>query len=540
MKLKFLFLLLLIAGNIPAQNKLTDYEIGHFFDLNGQMIDGYFDSDYEPKKPMEVHYILNEEFTKGYYYDANKKRVEGYLKFTGVHEDVFFKNNPYEPETRISPDDCQGFVIGKDSFLVVDYVFEKKIGEKAKDSKKKYVRYIDEVGDYSFYKYENSNYTYFFKEKEDSKYIKSFGSGLYDESLTKLEGKKKKEKFKTKAKEVFENFEELQKGIESEKYTLDDIPQMIKLLKYKSKFDKGEKLYLNEYGDEVEEGESYTKYGVIKSVKDSLFYIKYYFKDGTPLCEGGFTSFYPHRKYGPFIWYYPNGKKRKAVNYRDNKPVQVETFFPTGLARHKYIFVDEKPHFVEVLDANGEQLLDEYGRGKEVFQDLTLDREITYEYKFHRVVKSYYENAEQQKIYQLCEQNAKIKSVIITRGEIKEKKIFTENAIQKNAHGLGLVRCVISPKGKVVEAALVKSADSECDNRVLKILFNGYGVIKPLLGFRPGKESGEKITQEIIIPFDLLIKSHSIYRTHYHEYYWNNNLDYIDHWSSPAAFIPRR
>ncbi len=529
LKLKILLFTLLFIGNVQAQNALEDYEIGHFFDFNGQMVDGYFDSDYEPRKPIEIHHILKEEFTKGYYYDASNKKVEGYLKFTGIHEDVFFKSNPYEPETKISPDVCRGFVIGKDSFLIVDFIEENKGAVKPKEAKKRYLHYMDEVDGLSFYKYPNANYVYFYKEENSLECIRFDGTVVYEKSTVLLETKKAKEKFKEKASEVFKGFEELQKGIESEKYTLEDIPQMIKLLKYKRKFDKGEQFYLNEYGDEVTAGEDYTKYGVIESVKDSLFYMKYYFKDGTLLCEGGFTSFYPHRKFGPFVWYYPNGSKRKLVNYRNNKPVQVETFFPTGAARHKYIFADRKPQFVEVLDANGKQLLDEAGQGIEVFYDAIRDREITYEYENHRIKKSYYTNADQERIYQLCDQNARIKSAIITRGEIKEKRIFTEKAIGKNAHGLSLVRCVISPKGKLLEATLVKGADSECDTKVLKILFNGYGVIKPLLGWRPGIDDGKKVTQEVLVPFDLLVKSHSIYRTHYHDYFWDTNFEFLKH-----------
>ena len=529
LKLKILFFALLFIGNIEAQNVLENYEIGHFFDLKGQMIDGYFDSDYQPQKPIEIHHILNEEFNKGYYYDASNNKIEGYLKFTGIHEDVFYKSNPYEPETKISPDLCRGFVIGKDSFLVIEFVDGNKGALRPKEAKKRYLHYMDEVDGLRFYEYQNENHIYFYKEENSTEFIRFDGTVGPEKSTDVLARKRTKEEFKKKASEVFKGFEELQKGIESEKYTLEDIPQMIKLLKYKRKFDQGERLYFNEYGDEVSAGEDYAKYGLIESVEDSLFYIKHYFKDGTLLCEGGFTSFYPHRKYGSFIWYYPDGNKRKLVNYRNNKPVQVETFSPTGAARHKYIFVDKDPHFVEVLDANGKQLLDETGQGIEVFRDAIRDREITYEYENHRIKRSYYTNADQGKIYQLCEQNARIKSAIITRGEIKEKKIFTENAVGKNAHGLSLVRCVISPKGKLLEATLVKGSDSECDAKVLKILFNGYGVIKPLLAWKPGIDDGKKVTQEVLIPFDLLVKSHSIYRTHYYDYFWPTNFDFFNH-----------
>lgn len=80
--MKKLFYLLVIAFsfNSIGQNLIKNYEIGSFIDYNKKIINGYFDLDYAPKISLEVKYLLDENFTKGYYLDLNGNKVAGWIK----------------------------------------------------------------------------------------------------------------------------------------------------------------------------------------------------------------------------------------------------------------------------------------------------------------------------------------------------------------------------------------------------------------------------------------------------------------------------
>jgi len=52
-------------------------------DNKGQRFYDYYDFDYSPEKPIEVKKIVKRDYSPGYYYDINNRRIKGFIKVAG-------------------------------------------------------------------------------------------------------------------------------------------------------------------------------------------------------------------------------------------------------------------------------------------------------------------------------------------------------------------------------------------------------------------------------------------------------------------------
>ena len=65
---------------------------------------------------------VSDNYATGYYFDTNHNKHAGLLKLNGVYSNLEFKANEDQKPVKLSTRDVEGFVIGKDSFVVVgDY-----------------------------------------------------------------------------------------------------------------------------------------------------------------------------------------------------------------------------------------------------------------------------------------------------------------------------------------------------------------------------------------------------------------------------------
>ena len=260
---------LLISLKVNSQNKIENYEVGYAFDMTHQLIDGYFDIDYEPSKSFKVSYTIGDNYTPGYYYDLNNNKISGLLKYSQFNTYFKFKPNNNSSEKTIHPDECNGYVIGIDSFAVIqNFPVQRDLGA-FQSGKMEFAEVIEEFNDITFYKHtrigmNNDVITYLYKFKGTTEYI-GFPKGFakYTEASLK----------------IFGEVNSLRGSLSSQGYSEEDILGRIKLLKYKKKFDNDEKIYFNSSWDEVDKVSESSYYAIIKSIDSPAFHLVFYFNN---------------------------------------------------------------------------------------------------------------------------------------------------------------------------------------------------------------------------------------------------------------------
>ena len=245
------------------------------------------------------------------------------------------------------------------------------------------------------------------------------------------------------------------------------MPIIIKLLKSKFFYEQQKRIYFNSSWDEIDKGEKCAYYANIESLHDSVFHFSYYFNNDIKIYEGDFTSFYPHKKKGDFMFYYPNGITRKKVNYENNKPKTGIDYYTNGGVHREYNITEESNIYNQIYDNKGNELLDETGKGEEIFYDSNNDREITFEYINNELNTVYFIDSNDTKIYQLCEKNAKIKAFKNVQSYIETRLDYPINSIKEYNHGYVLVKCIVKPSGEISDFQLIKKMDPFCDKSIL-------------------------------------------------------------------------
>jgi TonB family protein len=515
MKKLFYFFIIFYSCSSIGQNNIKNYEIGRFVDYNKKVIDGYLDIGYEPKAILNVSYNSSENFTKGFYWDNEEKKVEGLLKYSQIDRTLNFKLNEEDLEKSIKADESKGFVIGIDTFSVVKNVIVIGLfGDKLTD-KSEFAENIENFDGMQFYKFSaiaggGAPYIrYLVKESKTSDYV-TFSPG--------------KAKFKKMAAEIFRSDSFLKSEIENGKYDDSDIPTLIKIFKYRKQFNKGKNIFYNSYLDEINNADKSSYYSKIESVKDSVFHINHFFNNNVKIYEGNFTSFYPHTKENDFIFYYPNSQIRKKLVYKNNKLKKVMDCFEDGKTHRIYdLSEDGTITYSLVNNSDNINLLDSKGNGNESFLDVITNKKITYEYEDHKLVRAYFTNSDGEKTYQLCENNAEIKKIKSLQKSINNKINYPLESIQKGTHGNVLVKCVVEPSGLVSEISILKGLDSDCDNATLEFL----SCFKTENYWNPGKVDGKSVKQEIVFPIDFSINSgSSSYRNNYYNFGFPNIMMY--------------
>ena len=506
MKKLIVFLVIYSSLDVYGQIEYDNYQIGNFIDINKNVINGYYDFDYEPDKSLNVAYSIGKDFTTGYYYDLDGVKHVGVLKYTQNNTFFKFKSGEEEKEKTIKPDECIGYVIGVDSFAVIEnFDVQRDMGAFHTD-KREYAEVVESFNGYTFYKY----------TKAGTQNILINYLVRLDSSSSLISFPKNSIRFKPLAAEIFGSFIALKENIENGTYDDDDdIPVLIKLLKYNYYFETHRKIYFNSSWDETDDPNKAKYYATIDRIVDLKFHVKYNFINGTKIYEGYFSSFYPHKKEGEFLLFYPNGNVRKKITYANNKPESISEYYSNSNIHRQYIVKDEKL-YVDALYTNiCESVLNEFGSGREIVFDSARNIEITYEYVNHELSNAYLIDDKNNKIYQVCEKNAKLKAFKSLQGKINLEFKYPIESIKLYNHGFVLIKCIVEPSGITSEIQVIKGVDSFCDNQIANFL----SYLKTYNHWKPGKVEGEKVRQEIIIPIDFSIIGFSRYRNNYN-FFW--------------------
>jgi hypothetical protein len=495
-----------------GQNSMPNYEIGYFVDINRQLIKGYFDFDYEPEKALDVSYVIGDNFMDGYYVDKVGSKIKGLLKYSIKDRDLKFKLKKEDDAKSIKADECKGYVIGVDSFAVLKNVYIFRTFGDSPSENGEFAEFMGKVDDMTFYKFlglsANGSYVKYIVKTTDTSECLTFPSSTG--------------KFKKMAAEIFGSDAILKTDIEKGKYKMEDIPSLIKIFKYRKLFERNQKILYNTSWDEIDNPKESSYYAKIESVKDSVFHLSYFLNNNIKIYEGDFTSFYPHRKRDTFVFYYPNGKIRKKINYVNNKPKNESEYFLNGNIRRmsKQLFTENRRIYNQVNNEQGNSVLNEKGNGKEIIFDLVQEREITYEYENHFLEYIYYLDKNGEKIYQLCDKNAKLTDFKDLQKALKDNFKYPQESIDKYNHGYALIKCIIEPTGLVSELKLIKGVDAVCDVTIIDFL----SCLKNQPFWKPGKVNGVTVRQEIIIPIDFSISGISVYKGHYNNFWMMQHM----------------
>lgn len=489
--MKKVFTCLYIAASIfsvHGQDKAK--KIGHYFDINGEIIEDYYDIEYEPKKAFEYTQIIGPNFSPGHYYKLNGEKAIGFIKYIQNTVDFKFKSSLDEKALTIRSADCLGFVIGVDSFSRITYT--DIVGKNKMPFKSNFVivEVLDRVGSLSFYKHINieapsSGDDYYVKEDSTKKY-----------QLFPFKSKD----FKEMAIKLFGSNQVLAKEINSGEYSQNDLVKILKFFKYNYYADNDKRLFYNSSLNEIRDSSfsTYSYYGKVGVMGDSIYRIAYYNRDDVKVFEGHYTSFTPKRKEGLLTYYYPDGAIRKQLYLADNKLLKSITYHSTSSIHREFSMIDDIKNYISVRDRNGTELLDNSGSGVEKIYDSLNDREITYHYSKNKLVSAHFMDSNQKKIYQYFVGNLKTKQLTNVEKAFKEKTEYPLESIRNNRFGVLLLRCTVDGQGRISNIKVVKGIDPEIDNMVFSLL--PYLNATPI--FEVGKLNKEIVYQEVIFPIE--------------------------------------
>lgn len=487
-----LFYIYFFTSTLSVDGQILGDRIGRYFDINGEIIEDYYDVDYEPKKSFEYTHNIGVNFSPGRFYSSTGKKTEGYIKYLQNTVDFKFRASLNEKAITIRATQCLGFAIGVDSFATINYndiVGKEKMSFK---SNLLFAEVLEQVGGFSFYKQYNIDGA---GAGAALYYVKENGSTKYQIFPTK------KEEFKEMAIKIFGSNLVIAKKIASGEYSQNEFINVLKLFKYKHYSDRGKKLFFNSSLNEIGDSSTSTYYGKIDAIGDSLYRIAYYYLNDVKVFEGNYTSFIPKIKDGEFTYYYPDGVESKRLFFKNNKVTRSITYYRTSSQHREFRIIDDIKKYVSVRDRNGNELLDYNGEGKEIVFDSLNNREIIYQYSKNKLVSAYFTDGTQKKIYQYFQDNIKVKPLADLQVSFQEKTQYPLEAIKNNKFGVLLLKCNVDPLGKISNIKIVKGIDPAIDNMAFSLIpyLNANSV------FEIGEINRENVYQEVLFPIEFSI-----------------------------------
>lgn len=546
MRYTFLHSLFFVACTVTlalSQTPNAYNEIGYFTDQDHQPIDGYVDMTYQPKTKEEYSMMLGEDYTPGYYYDLNGKKIEGTIRYSYSDGFIRFKSyaNGEEKSEKIKPEMCLAYVIGRDSFVVIkDFTVERELLSVPID-KPEFAEVLATIGDLTFYQHTrtgvnvskgSNELVYTFIVQRGKGPLVSFPRGFA--------------KFKEVATPCFRKVTLLANGLDAGTMTHKDLPAMIHILQYHTLAANHTKIYYSlsweELRDSSEQGYQY--YAEISHVNFATWNMRYFLKDGTPLYNGSFISQFPQKakafdfsfeeitpsekKNGLFTFYFPDGRIRKTVEYKNNEITgDVKTYWHNGQIHYVYQKKTPSTHeYSVVADLSGKNILDAEGSGTETLYDSLQKRTVTRTYNDKQLKDSYFTDTTGTKIYQYCKNHAFLADAE-ERGQIKFAKRFNypKSALSKSAYGMVIVRILADREGNTIKTNLVKGFDAEGDKAVLGYCYMKYRG----KAWIPVKVDKVAVPQEILLTFVVELEPFSRYSGSYH---------YNSPWSTRMMMAP--
>jgi hypothetical protein len=548
------FTILLFSSFLFSQNLPKGYALGYYFDEKEQFIGGYADADYKAYRSFKVSYTAGSDFEDGCYYDHQNVKHAGLILQVKGDTKIRFKANRNAEVTTIQAKNSNGFVVGRDSFVVLVNNSKSKsvdYDDVSESNKCFFALVVGQTANNTFYRHPvNSDGSYRYS-------VSDAGKGGYELFP------KKDDAFKQMAAIYLGGYSVLASKIRAGKYTAYDIPNMVKLANYQDCYRNKDSIYFNQAWNEVKHIAIADKYCLVDELlSDSVFVVKHYFLDGTPISKVQVTSFFPYKTIGTSEYYFPNGNVRKRRSpmgkqalttyfYDNGAPmfdiVTKEKSLLTELDRimSSNAFVNQhyigsmnyqqvkdrlegqddangitsqsnKSVFASVFDAKGVSVLDVSGKGSVDVVDDIRNRTISYSFENNKPANVYYTDSNGRRVYQLCDKPAKMLvdklSLLKNLPDLLNYQAYHFNP---DARGVTLVRFVVEPTGLVSEYEIIKSAGADYDNQIS----NFFKYTTMYATFSPAVVEKIKVPQEVVMPFVFELITHRP-SGNYHSQYW--------------------
>lgn len=508
----FLLIINVLHSQIP---------VGLKFDLNGKPFNGYFDPlTYSPEKELWIVHN-SDSYEVGYYYDHGAK-IHGQIMFE--NKKIWFKKNKDALKTKIKPDEIKYFVIGVDSFFVINN-FQYKGQLKTKPE---FVQYITEVYGDTYVKYyrfsSGMGIQYGATPIIESFLVKAKGSNIWEEFPDDI-------RFKKTALKYFGFIPYLKDKIVLGDYTREDMMSMIKMAEYFETYQNNELIYFDTYWQEINNSENATYHARIADFEDSRWTF-IYFKDSTKLYKANYSSFYPNTKDGAFILYYPNGEVRKIIGYTEDEPTEVWIFNDSGEMKYHYQLVETKKNsnpeaetitnivYNSIIDSLEKNLIGSSDRFEQVVYDEYAN--VTYTNQFYeKELVTSYRLINKDTIFQITNPAYffKIKPLQKKLNSFMVEKDYKE-ALSVDAQGRILVSFVIDNKGYMVDYVILNRIHPQLDELIESFINKRIAKSAEYRHkFKPYKKDKTKQFCELVIPFNF-----GINRFYRQPNYYNNNL----------------
>ena len=272
------------------------------------------------------------------------------------------------------------------------------------------------------------------------------------------------------------------------------------------------------------------------SLHSDKWKLDFYNKAGQKLFTEHYAYAKPSEKDGEANWYY-NGTEtiRKTKKYTEGTPDKAySTFHPNGQL-HYTIGINGfgKLQYLRVASAEGKDLLDASGSGREEFFDVAGQRSIIREYNKYELISSYYTDSNNRKIYQLTDKTGGTRSFSTINSSARNKLLkYSDSSILEGEAGIVLVKFIITPNGQVEEYSLLRGITPGIDQIAMELAgATGYTKIP----FINGKHGKEAVYQEIVVPFDFRPIRQSVnVNGYYYNHMWSNPIH------NPAMAPPMR
>ena len=489
--------------------------IGHYFNADGRPLDGYFD-EHEQVFENRLSKTFTPEFEKGVIYGADGNRKVAYINFT--KGTLMAKNSltgGYAQQ--YSPKDYPSFTVGTDSFFVVKNL-ARHGGALIGVVRGVYLKHICSIGSTQFAQFFDPN----------------TGNGFYFLRLDGgpwIEFPSNDQQFYEFAKQYFGREDFIKWKIENRTINAKNSLTLIKMTDYHQRYINKKPIYLDHNRFETKVVNNALFRAEIVAIEDSIWTMKY-FMNNILYSEINYKTFFPHIKEGKSFWYDGNGVVRKEINYKNDSPVEVKTYYNNGKMHYQYLPSRSKIKdqyfyydlYMKVYDKSGKLLLNENGEGLEEFYDSINKRTIYREYDKNKLIKSYYYEGT-SKVYQFIEQNKTFRLKPLQRKltsyKLKEDLIFK---VGDDYQGTVLISVTFVKKGYPYSYEIVHSVHPEITDFIEGFLdYYFFDKGKTNMSYSDFIIDGEKQNFEILIPLDIeIMRPYRLPRKYYyHELFPN-------------------
>lgn len=508
---KHIILLELIL--ITQCSLLAQIPVGHYYDVNGTPMHGYFDPlEYAPEEQWSFTHN-SFQYKKGRYYDRKGKRHDGYIKFN--FKNIYFSDIlPVEKKRKIQKNELQSFVVESDSFFITKSISSEFIAQ-----------HIAIVNEHHFIK------TYSWVSKMENVYnqkylYKRLGNQMW---IDVPSGNKN---FRSLASSIFNNIPTINSRLESKEFDSSSLLTLIKMGEYYEKYQKRENIYFDKFWQDTRVPADKKFHAEILNVKDSVWTVEY-FNENIKLYKVNHVSFLPNRIHGKLIAYYDNGKKRKESIYESGKLIKVITYYRNGTVHYNYdlIEINENgkaqilPLYTVVNDSLGKNIIAKTNSGIEEFYDSETGNFATNYFEQNRLKYSFRKDGD-RKVYQLYDKdfNFKMKNFgsKLTTFLLEDKEEFFDN--QADLTGMYFIYLLIDESGYVEEFKLLNKIEEQVDRAIDYGLYYHFDTKSPnRQRFSRYSIDGEKFAYELVVPLAFDVKKfYKLPSNSLFNYWWND------------------